>query len=103
MGSPYGICRIRLDGDWRPDLPETDWQNLSARSPDGMRLALVRWDTPGNQPGFRLYVLDSLARQVSVSERFPGCCYRLWWRDDQRIAWEAFPEGQGVYDVGTEA
>lgn len=97
MGSPYNVCRVRITGDWVPDLPETDWQDIRAFRPDGTAVALVRWDTPGNVPGFRLWIVDAEARTVETSPRFPGCCEKLEWRTDREIAWKAFPGGSGTF------
>src|ERR1700694_2214266 len=83
MGSPFQCCAIVLEGPWVPDIPTTDWQNLSAASPDGRYAALVRWDTPRNEPGFRLFTVDLIERAVRRSRRISGCCEALWWEDGQ--------------------
>ena len=97
MGSPFNICRIKVSGDWVPELPVTDWQDVAARRDDGEALALVRWDTPGNVPGFHIVVLDAARRRVRTSRRFPGCCQGLRWVGRTRISWEAFFNVSGVY------
>jgi hypothetical protein len=97
MGSPFRVCRIRLTGTWLPELPVTDWQDVAARRDDGKALALVRWDTSGNVPGFHIVVLDAARRRVRTSRRIFGCCSGLRWVGRTRIAWEAFPEQGGVY------
>jgi len=99
MGSPYNVCEISLSGEWLPELPVDDWQNVKARSPGGGRLALVRWNAAGNEPGFHIYVIDESRRAVDVSPRFRGCCESIRWLDESRIAWSAFPEEQGVYCI----
>lgn len=81
MGSPWDSCDLWIDGDWSPDLPVQDWQGLSAESPDGRYLALVRWDTTGNEPGFRIYTLDDVLHTVAVSPREHGCCVKVWWHE----------------------
>ena len=101
MGSPYNVCRIRLSGPWVPNLPNTDWQDLSAQRDDGEAVALVRWDTPNNEPGFRIVVINSQMKTVRTSQRFQGCCQRLSWLGPNRIAWRAFPDMEGVYRVRT--
>ena len=63
MGSPHQTCRMQLSGDWQPRLELDDWQDLQAQSPDGRYLALVRWDTRGNTPGFR--IVDALDIHVA--------------------------------------
>jgi hypothetical protein len=87
MGSPFRTCSIRLHLDWEPDMPTSGFQNLSAQSPDARYLALVRWHTPDNQPGFVVYTLDTVARTVAVSQPQAGCCERLWW--DGGFRWSA--------------
>jgi len=103
MGSPFNICRISISGPWVPDLPETDWQDLKALREDGEALALVRWDTPGNVPGFRIYLLNRESETVTVSERFPGCCQELTWMDNITLTWQAFPDLQGSWNSRIES
>lgn len=54
MGSPYNVCRIRLNLSWQPPVPTSDFQDICATTSDGRYLALVRWDTSNNQPGLGL-------------------------------------------------
>jgi hypothetical protein len=83
MGSPFRLCRLRLDGAWIPLVPnDQGWQNLSAASPNGRFVALVRWDVVGNEPGFRILTVDCDDRTVQTTERIPGCCESLAWRDE---------------------
>lgn len=99
MGSPFNICELRIAGDWIPDLPETDWQDLCVRREDDSAIALVRWETPGNQPGFRIYVIDVSSERTFTSERFLGCCEDLSWDGPSRIAFSAFPDLHGAFDL----
>jgi len=62
-------------------------------------VALVRWETPGNQPGFRIVVIDGVARTVETSERFLGCCEALAWVGPDTLAWRAFPDQVGYYRI----
>lgn len=98
MGSPFNICEIGFNREWSPDLPKTDWQDLCVKREDGSAVALVRWDTPGNQPGFRIYVLEASSRSMAISDRFLGCCEELWWEGPHRVAWKAFPNLKGAFD-----
>lgn len=83
MGSPFRLCRLRLEGAWIPPVPnDLGWQNLSATSPDDRFVALVRWDHVGNNPGFRILTVDCRDRTVRMTERIPGCCESLAWRDE---------------------
>jgi len=82
MGSPFRLCRLRLDGSWIPPVPnDLGWQNLSATSPNGRFVALVRWDHVANNPGFRILTVDCRDHTVQTTERTPGCCESLAWRD----------------------
>jgi hypothetical protein len=82
MGSRFQACRLRLEGSWIPPVPnDEDWQNLSATSPDGRFVALVRWDVGGNEPGFRILTVDCRDRAVQTTERILGCCESVAWRD----------------------
>lgn len=99
MGSPFNICEIGFTGEWTPDLPQTDWQDLCVKREGGNLVALVRWDTPGNQPGFRIHVLDASSRSMKISDRFLGCCEAIRWEGPHRIAWKAFPDLRGVFDI----
>jgi len=99
MGSPYNVCKLHLSGSWIPDLPGTDWQDLQACWDGGTLVALVRWDTPGNRPGFRIWVLDGREKTVWTSDRYPGCCRNLEWLDRRSVAWEAFPDLNGICEV----
>lgn len=84
MGSPYNECRIRLTLGWQPPIPTSGFQDLCAASPDGRYLALVRWDTPNNEPGFIVFTLDNEEQTVSYSPRQRGCCDKLWWENGFR-------------------
>jgi len=99
MGSPYNVCDVVLKGEWRPELPDGDWQDRYAQRGDGLAVALVRWDTPGNEPGFRIYAVDAAARTVHRSKRFPGCCEALEWTSPEEIHWTSFPDLQGSFTV----
>jgi hypothetical protein len=100
IGSPYRLCQIRWSGAWTPDLPTTDWQDWQVWQAAGHRVALVRWDTSDNQPGFRIVVIDDQMRTVDTSERFSGCCEALTWVGPDTLAWRAFPDQQGDYRTG---
>lgn len=99
MGSPYQVGQIRWSGAWTPDLPTTDWQDLQVWREDDGAVALVRWETPGNQPGFRIVVIDCMARTVETSERFLGCCEALAWVGPDTLVWRAFPDQAGCYRI----
>src|SRR5258706_5793689 len=98
MGSPYQICSLHLSGEWTPDLGEGGWQPLNCASPDGRYLALVKWDTAENMPGFRVVLIDEERKSVDSSQRILGCCESLTWGDDV-IYWKAFPQSQGMIAV----
>jgi hypothetical protein len=99
MGSPYQVCQIHWSGEWTPNLPTTDWQDRLAWREDDGAVALVHWETPGNQPGFRIVVIDVRARTVEISERFLGCCEALSWVGPDTLAWRAFPDHTGYYRI----
>jgi hypothetical protein len=79
MGSPYNSCRLVLTGTKVPELPETDWQDRAAYSPRKRFLGLVRWDTRGNTPGFRIFTIDSRKGACTASRRIRGLCKRIYW------------------------
>ncbi len=83
MGSPYSTCRVRLTGEWVPELPGQgdDFQNLKAWSPDRRFLALVRWATGSNLPGFKVVIISLESRSVTQSRRRKGCCQSIRWED----------------------
>jgi hypothetical protein len=86
MGSPFRLCRLRLDGPWIPPVPNDEgWQNLTASSPNGRFVGLVRWDIVANDPGFRILTVDCRDRTVQTSERGDGCCESLAWRDESFV------------------
>ena len=99
MGSPYNTCRVRLSGDWVPDLPADDWQDLAAWREDHGALALVRWHTPGNRPGFRVWVLDPARRTAWTSDPVEGACIGLAWQGPSQIRWRTSLDTQGVIDA----
>jgi hypothetical protein len=84
MGSPYQVCDIRLQLDWKPDLPGSGFQDLSVESPDGRYLSLVEWHIVDNAPAFVVHTLDTVAHTVRSSDPQLGCCARLWWDDGAR-------------------
>ena len=94
MGSPYSCCRLAFDSDVAFDLPDRNWQDVWCRSDDGRYIAFVAWDTPGNQPGFRLIVVDTDTNTVTEHQRNSGCCKAIRWVDSQ-FEWTAFPDGTG--------
>ena len=79
MGSPYRTCKIRFYGDWIPDLPADDWQDIKASSPDGRHLALVRWNAAGNTPGFHIVRIDTLRKKHHTTRRMTGFCGKIRW------------------------
>jgi hypothetical protein len=89
MGSPFSVYDLKLSGDWVPELPTHDWQNVYARSPDERYLILTRWDTTGNVPGFYFVLIDSVRKTTVQTGVYPGCCTKLTWADDGAL-WEAW-------------
>ena len=87
MGSPYNLCEIRFEGDWIPPLPTEDWQDKKALSPDGRYVALIRWNTKGNRPGFHVVRIDTKRRKYHTTKRILGLCDRIWW-DKDGFAWQ---------------
>ena len=80
MGSPYNICDLELQGDWVPELPEEDWQDLTATSPDGGYVALVAWDVkPDNTPAFKMYKIDLWGKSFVKSKPIEDCCQKVFW------------------------
>ena len=72
MGSPYQVCDIRLQLDWKPDLPGSGFQDLSVESPDGRYLSLVEWHIVDNAPAFVVHTLDTVAHTVRSSPAVRG-------------------------------
>lgn len=79
MGSPYRLCEIEFTGKWIPPLPAEDWQDLAARSPDGRYLALIRWNTEGNTPGFHVIRIDTKKKVYHKTKRILGLCREITW------------------------
>ena len=82
MGSPFNVADLellQLAGNWMPDLPPYDWQDICAHSKDGNILGLIRWDTEDNEPGFHLVMIDAKRKTVEETERIMGCCESLEW------------------------
>lgn len=94
MGSPYKTCKLYLAGEWVPELEQGGWLAVQAHSPDGRYLALARWDTAENTPGFRVVLIDEKQKTAEVSQRIPGCCESIAWRANA-IVWKAFPRSEG--------
>jgi hypothetical protein len=80
MGSPYHVADLILDGPWKPDLPDEEWQDLTAQSADGRYVGLVAWDIRNNTPGFKVYTIDTLSKTVAQTDRIAGCCQQLEWK-----------------------
>ncbi len=74
MGSPFNICDLTLKGNWSPDLPDYDWQDIYAKSYNNRYLALVAWDIRNNTPGFRVVIIDVKDKCLKETRRIPGCC-----------------------------
>lgn len=97
MGSPFKHCRVVLSGRWVPELPDCGdgFQDLSAWSPAGEHLGLVRWDIDrNNEPGFRVLIVGLALRTVTQSRRVTGCCETLAWSDGG-FSYRAFKVVQG--------
>lgn len=81
MGSPWSVCKLNLEGEWVPELPEGDWQDITASSPDMRYCALVRWNVEGNWPGFNVYIIDTDKQTVTANDRILGFCKDIRWED----------------------
>ncbi len=80
MGSPYQLCRMKVEASWDPDLPFDELDRRKAESPNGRFVALVAWDLGGvNFPRIRLVVLDDERQQVTTSALLDGACEELTW------------------------
>jgi hypothetical protein len=80
MGSPYNVAELVLEGRWTPNLPKEDWQDTTSQSEDGRYVGLVAWDTLDNNPGFRVYTIDTVERTFACTKRILGCCQELEWK-----------------------
>jgi hypothetical protein len=99
MGSRFNHAYLDLEGDWVPDLPRDGWQDLYAYSGDGKILALIRWETEDNEPGFRVVMIDLQRKTVEETERIPGCCRTLEWsRQGVRSQHMTGPLGLSIYE-----
>jgi hypothetical protein len=82
MGSPFNVATVEMSGSWKPDIPTDGWQDISAQSPDGRYVGLIFWDTPNNEPGFKVYTIDTVEKTISISNRIRGCCQYLEWKEE---------------------
>lgn len=87
MGSPYRVCDATFRGEWIPDLPPSDWQNIKAVSPDKNHTALVRWNAAGNVPGFHVIRIDVNKRRCHKTRRIMGLCKKIYWKNGG-FSWE---------------
>ena len=88
MGSPFNRCDIKISREWAAKIDQGTWQDKMAKSPDGRKLALIRWDiNDKNEPGFRVLTLDSNTGNIEVSNRVSGCCRTLVWTE-KGLSWE---------------
>jgi hypothetical protein len=92
MGSPFNIATLQLDGKWTPQLPEEAWQDITAQSPDGHYVGLVAWRINFlNNPGFRIYSINTQTKSFSKTRRIRGCCQSIEWDDNlKRFGWKRF-------------
>jgi hypothetical protein len=75
MGSPHKACRVRIQhGGYLPNLSAFTFQDIGIVSDGGHTLYLIVWDTPENQPGFRILKLIANQRQIQISDRISGIC-----------------------------
>mgnify|MGYP006305371023 CR=1 FL=1 len=87
MGSPYQVCEISFKGEWIPPLPDYDWQDIKAISPDKNQIALVRWNTLGNIPGFHIIRINVEKKSYHKTRKIIGICKKIYWKDGKFI-WE---------------
>lgn len=82
MGSPYHICRLELKGLDLPFIEDlTEFQDIYSWSDDYKYLALVRWNTENNEPGFHLLIFDIKKKRVKETKRFEGCCSKVYFQN----------------------
>jgi hypothetical protein len=71
MGSPHSICNIELVG-FSIRMTLEGFYNKYAWSKDHKFLILIKWDTEGNEPGFKFYILNTISGSLIISERISG-------------------------------
>jgi hypothetical protein len=87
-GGGLRTCLLELVDDWTPILPVDGWADLTVRSDDGRRVALVRWDGEPHPPSaFRVFVLDLDHRLVTRGPHVEGRCAGLWFSEDRALWW----------------
>lgn len=74
MGSPYNIANVSLKGDFIPDLGTGKFQDKYAVSDDGKICILIKWNSIKNNPGFILWRISEVTRDVKYSDQIMGCC-----------------------------
>ncbi|MCP4608968.1 MAG: hypothetical protein GY845_09675 [Planctomycetes bacterium] len=82
MGSPFNVCGLKLTGKWVPSLPNYDWYDKYAHSPNNRYLALVAWswsDDDRHDAGFKIIVVDTKTKTANETNRIPGCCKSIQW------------------------
>lgn len=85
MGSPYNVADVCLKGPFVPDLTDFSFQDIGVISSDGHTACLVQWETSNNEPGFRIWKIDSNSEIISRSNMIKGCCTSLLLLNDNKI------------------
>lgn len=77
MGSPYNAGKVEIIGTDKIQLPEASWQDKYAWSDDSKKLVLVKWESSGALPVFRLFIIDTETGATQESIRMLGAINKL--------------------------
>jgi hypothetical protein len=77
MGSPYKTGKVELVGTDKIQLPDASWQDKFAWSDDSKKLVLVKWESSGALPVFRLFMIDTESGATQESIRMLGAINSL--------------------------
>ena len=77
MGSSYNTGKVELVGTDKIQLPDASWQDKFAWSDDSKKLVLVKWESSGALPVFRLFMIDTESGVTQESIRMLGAINSL--------------------------
>jgi hypothetical protein len=71
MGSPYMRADLKIEGI-DIAIPNASWQDKFAISKDNKFIALVSFDLAGNEPAFKIYIIDTDKKTIRKTKRIFG-------------------------------
>lgn len=83
--SPYNYAEVVLSGEYVPNLKLYRFQDKGCLNKTRTLVVLIQWAITNNEPGFIVWLISEVDLSVKKTDRFSGCCEKVFFNDDGNV------------------